>query len=123
MGVLLPGGVAGALILAAQAVKSWRDGRSSREETVLERWQRLAREAEDDKAIAEHNEEHSKEVADYWRMRCADLTFLARTHKLELPPAHPMPVKKDPPRRRNGTQKRVRQSSRSEELEDSNNET
>jgi len=77
-----------------QAVKSWKEGRQSQEETAIQRWQRLAREAEDQKDIAEQDEAYAIILANYWRQRSADLEYVMRSEGIAIPPPHPMPNKR-----------------------------
>lgn len=119
MGVLLPGGVAAGSVLVLQAVKSWREGRSSREETVLQRWQRVAREETASREIAEQDEAYAIVVADHWRQRSADLEFLMREAGIRVPPRPPVPVRgRKPIREQTRTPiKKVRPTARSDQDE------
>lgn len=93
MGVLLPGGVAAGAVLILQAVRSWRESKLSREESVLVRAQRLIREADARTAQAEQDEAYAEMVADYWRQRSADLEFLMRQSGITVPSLPTLPTK------------------------------
>lgn len=93
MGVLLPGGLAVGAITLVQAYKTWREGRHSREETVIERLQRQLREADKRIEIAEQDEAYAIVVADHWMQRSAELEFRMRENGLTPPPRPPLPVR------------------------------
>jgi formyltetrahydrofolate hydrolase len=103
IGVLLPGGIATAMVLIFNAVKSWREGRHTREETVLQYYQRIATEEEDARKIAEQDEAFAIILADYWRQCYADLVYEARKEGLNIPQRPVIPEKK---RVRSGTETR-----------------
>jgi hypothetical protein len=95
IGVLLPGGLAIGLVTLFQAVKSWREGKSSREETAIKRWQQLAVEADKKCKVAENDEAHANDLAEYWRKCYADLEFeVRRTGETAIPLRPPLPEKK-----------------------------
>jgi hypothetical protein len=95
IGVLLPGGLAIGLVTLFQAVKSWREGKTSREETAIKQWQRLARAANERSKLAEQDEAFAIILAEYWRTSYAELEFeVRRNTDMEIPERAPIPVKK-----------------------------
>jgi hypothetical protein len=110
IGVIVPGGAAAGVVLVVQAVASWRQGRTTREETVLQRWQRLTREAEDKAAVAENNEDFAEAVGDYWRQHSAGLEYVMRQHNLPIPARPPLPTKREVKRRAHDQKPRRRPS-------------
>lgn len=94
MGVLLPGGIAAGAALVVQAVRSWRDGRNSKEETAIQRWQRLSTEADNRTNVAELDEAYAVEVGRYWQRRAGDLEHLCRSNGIEVPPLADLPERR-----------------------------
>jgi hypothetical protein len=94
IGVLLPGGLAVGVVALFQAYKSWQEGRASREETAIKRWQQLAAESDERSKIAEQDEAHAILLAEYWRTCYAELEFEARRQGVQIPDRPVMPVKK-----------------------------
>lgn len=93
IGVLLPGGVAVGVVAIFQGIKSWREGKTTREETVIRRYQRLTRESEQRAKIAEQDEAYAIIIADYWRSCYADLHFEAKQRGLAIPERPQLPEK------------------------------
>lgn len=100
IGVIVPGGVAAGILLLVQAYRSYRESRQSREETVLQRWQRLAKEAEAKQKRIQAELDYQDRVGDFWRQRCADLEFEMRSQGMEVPARQPFPQR---PRELRGT--------------------
>lgn len=114
VGVIVPGGVAAGILLLVQAYTSWRQTRHQKEETVLQRYQRLIREAEGKLARAERELEHQEAMSDHWRLAYAKLAYRATEAGIELPP------RSREPQRLTGPTRVARNARDSQEAEEDN---
>jgi hypothetical protein len=109
MGVILPGGLAVGVVTLVNAYKTWRDGRHTREETVLGRLQRQLREADRRIQTAEDDETYATVIADHWMQRSAELEYIMRKNGITPPPRLPLP---DRPVRRGASNAPARRKAR-----------
>lgn len=93
--ILLPGGVAVVLTLAFNAVKSWRESKDKREETLLGRWYKELGRAEDTRRELAAELDFRERCEDYWRKRAAMLEFQLIRAGVDVPPAPPEPQRRE----------------------------